>query len=62
MTICHNNPEDVEIELCKKVIETLDKCPNNENIVVYSWNGSRFDNWIIFKLLKAKYNKKLWGS
>ena len=22
--------------------------------------GSRFDNWIMFKLLKAKFNKKLW--
>jgi hypothetical protein len=63
LTMAHNNVDYVEQELVNKLLDTAQSCPDNEKharIVVYAWNGSRFDNWILFKLLKTKLHKKLW--
>ena len=60
LTICHNNFHDVEEQLVNKILETINSAEDNSTTIAYSWNGSRFDNWIVFKLLKKKYNKKLW--
>jgi hypothetical protein len=60
MTICHNNTEDVEIELAKKILETLEEMGDDDTAIAYAWNGSRFDNWIIMNIMKRKFNKRLW--
>ena len=60
LTICHNNFDEVETCLTEKILDTVEGIGSGDTVTVYSWNGSRFDSWIVFKLLKKKYNKKLW--
>jgi hypothetical protein len=60
LTVCHNNFDDVEEQLVNKILLTLENADSNSTTIAYAWNGSRFDSWIIFKLLKKKYEKKLW--
>ena len=60
MTICHNDFDFIEGELVNKVVDTIHTAGDNETIIAYAWNGSRFDNWIMFNLLKKHYKKKLW--
>ncbi|PIA12566.1 hypothetical protein COEREDRAFT_90171 [Coemansia reversa NRRL 1564] len=60
LTICHNNFDEVEEQLVNKVMSVINNADDNSTTITYSWNGSRFDNWIVFKLLKKKFNKKLW--
>lgn len=60
LTVCHNNYDQVEDMLVEHVYDVLSAGATDEKIIAYSWNGSHFDSWIMFKLLKRKYNKKLW--
>ncbi|PIA12569.1 hypothetical protein COEREDRAFT_90169 [Coemansia reversa NRRL 1564] len=60
LTICHNNLDEVEHQLTEKILDTIEGIGDGETVTAYSWNGSRFDSWIVFKLLKKKYNKRLW--
>lgn len=60
LTLCHNNSEYVESEFLDKVVTTLERAADDETIIAYAWNGSRFDNWIAFKLINAKYKKQFW--
>jgi|GEM_PF-4095917 len=60
MTVCHDNYDRVEKLLVDKILDTIDSAGDNTSISSYAWNGSRFDNWIVLKLLKKAYNKKLW--
>ena len=59
-TMCHHNFKEVENSLTNKVLDCLKETGTGDTVIAYAWNGSRFDNWIMFKLLKAKFNKKLW--
>ena len=58
--MCHHNFDLIENSIVEKILDRLEEAGNNDTTIAYVRNGSRFDNWIIFKLLKAKYNKKLW--
>ena len=60
MTMCHHNFDYIENSIALKVIDCLKETGTGDTVMAYAWNGSRFDNWIMFKLLKAKFNKKLW--
>ena len=60
LTMCHNNFDFVEGELVDKVLDTIHSASDNETMIAYAWNGSRFDNWIILNLLKKHYRKLLW--
>jgi hypothetical protein len=60
MSICHSDHNYVEGEFINRVMDTINSAGDNDSIVVYSWNGSRFDNWIALKLLKKAYNRRLW--
>jgi hypothetical protein len=61
LTITHNDVDYVEQELTNKLLDTImNAADNNNKIIVYAWNGSRFDNWILLKLLKVKLHRKLW--
>ena len=60
MVMCHNNFDTVERALTVKVLDTARAMEDNSTLIVYAWNGCRFDNWITFKLLKKEFNKKLW--
>ena len=59
-TMCHHNFDEIERSITTKVIDCLNDTGTGDTVMAYAWNGSRFDNWIMFKLLKAKFNKKLW--
>jgi hypothetical protein len=60
LTMCHNNYDYIEGCIIDKVLDTAYSLADDETLIAYAWNGSRFDNWIMFKLLKKKFNKKLW--
>jgi len=60
MTVCHDDCDRVEKLFVDKVLDTIDSVGDNISISSYAWNGSRFDNWIVLKLLKRAYNEKLW--
>lgn len=60
MTICHNDHNYTESAFTEKIMDTINSAGDGDTIMAYAWNGSRFDNWIALKLLKAKYNKRLW--
>ena len=59
-TMCHHDFDLIEGSITEKVLDCLKETGTGDTVIAYAWNGSRFDNWIMFKLLKAKYNKKLW--
>jgi len=59
MTVCHSNYNQIEELFVNKILNTIDSCGDNTTISSYAWNGSRFDSWIVLKLLKNSQYKKL---
>ncbi len=50
-TIVHADVEEVEYCLMNDISNMLKEIPNNESIIMYSWNGSRFDSYIMLRIL-----------
>ena len=52
---------NVENSLKTDVFDILKKIPEKKNVIMYSWNGSRFDSYIMLRILNADSRFKLYN-
>jgi hypothetical protein len=60
-TITDDNIDNVEEELRNDIRTLLEKIPPEESLIMYSWNGSRFDSYIMLRILAADPIFKLYN-
>jgi len=60
LTVCDTDYDFVEMKLAHELIRICNSQADNDSRVCYSWNGSRFDNWIALKLIKKYFKRQVW--